>query len=103
MAFPLGNCRELSSVPPLPLSQGAPALRANPGRGDSTWVASGLGGISITVFSPHLAHLNCTRGRPANCLSGRECWAPQLEQAAFIGSCGFDLHYFTACPRSAGA
>src|SRR6266851_4935436 len=95
IAFPLGNCKELASLPPLPASQGAPALRANPGRGVRTWVVSGLGAISTTVLVPHLAHLNCTRGRPTNCLSGRECCAPQLEQAAFIGSCGCGLHALT--------
>src|SRR6266851_1701970 len=102
IAFPLGNCRELASLPALPASQGAPALRAKPGRGVRTWVASGLGAISTTVLVPHLAHLNCTRGRPTNCLSGRECWAPQLEQAAFIGSCGCGLHLRLNAPVGPG-
>jgi hypothetical protein len=71
---------------PLPESLGAPALRANSGKGDRICVASGFCASSTKVGFPHFAQLNCTRGRPTSCASGRECCAPQLEQATFIAS-----------------
>ena len=88
MAFPAGRHRLASSMLPPRASLGAPALRAKSGMGDSTWVASGFCATSTNVVFPHFAQQNCTRGRPTSCASGRECWAPQFEQAAFIGSCG---------------
>ena len=84
MAFPSGRRKPISSTPLPRASLGAPALRANSGRGDSTWVASGFCATSTNVVFPHFAQVNCTRGRPTSCASGRECCAPQLEQAAFI-------------------
>ena len=84
--FPAGRRRPISS-PLFPrASLGAPALRANSGTGESTWVASGFCAISTSVVLPHFAQRNCTRGRPASCASGRECCAPQPEHAAFISS-----------------
>src|ERR1700680_2376061 len=87
IAFPTGRWSEMSSTAAPRPSLGAPALRANSGKGESTWVASGFCATSTNVFFPHFAQQNCTRGRPTSCASGRECCAPQFEQAAFIGPC----------------
>src|SRR5579872_2385597 len=86
IAFPVGRRKPTSSSPLRRESLGARALRAESVNGDITWVASGLCAISTIVLFPHFAQRKCKRERPTNCAAGKECWAPQLEQAAFIAS-----------------